>query len=182
MKKRTKVILIVLAAVLVCLAGGLWYVWDMMTRPLYKPGSLKNVVVQASPQTGDSMYWNMEKDLQALQHEFIRFYAEAAKSGGKSLPNIPSWQDGAGGWMIWANYFSMGAKHDYTQALRAVQAPVLILHGTADLQSESGSRTYAAAFPNTRFEIIQGAGHFPFFDRPQEFAAAVRRFLHELKQ
>ena len=64
--------------------------------------------------------------------------------------------------------------------MQAVTAPVLVLHGDKDLQPESASRAFAAAFPNARVEIVRGAGHFLFDDQPDASAAAVGRFLGDL--
>jgi pimeloyl-ACP methyl ester carboxylesterase len=79
-----------------------------------------------------------------------------------------------------AAYIGMGKHHDYTAAFRAVTAPVLVIHGGNDLQSEETSRAFGALFPNSQFVAIPGASHFVFNDRPTEFAAAVRGFLDPL--
>jgi len=116
-----------------------------------------------------------EADLTALNEEFTRYYQAAAPTvavpaGGK-----------AGGWMVQAMYFSMGQRHDYRAALKAVTAPVLVIHGAGDLQPEEASRMYAEAFPNARFEVIENATHFPFEEQPEEFGAIVGEFLSGLK-
>ena len=45
------------------------------------------------------------------------------------------------------------------------------------MQPESVTRGFAARFPNCRFTQVEGASHFVFDDRPEEFAAQVREFL-----
>ena len=73
-----------------------------------------------------------------------------------------------GGWMVQAMYFSMGKRHDYRAALRAVQAPVLVVHGENDLVPERMSRMYVDSFPNGRLHAMSigksraagRAGHF----------------------
>ena len=90
-----------------------------------------------------------------------------------------------GGWMVQAMYVSMGKRHDYREALRAVKAPVLVLHGGDDILPESNSREYAALMPNARFQLLQvapgkpgsQAGHFLFDDQPEAFTRAVEIFL-----
>jgi pimeloyl-ACP methyl ester carboxylesterase len=72
---------------------------------------------------------------------------------------------------------SMGLRHDYRGALKAVNAPVLVLHGANDLQPEQATRMYANAFPNAQFRVIPNAGHFVISDQPDEFARVVREFL-----
>ncbi len=84
------------------------------------------------------------------------------------------------GFVPLACFLSMGMKHDYSEAYRRVQAPVLVLHGANDLQPESVTKALASYFPNSRYVRIEGAAHFIYDERPQEFAAEVRRFLEGL--
>jgi pimeloyl-ACP methyl ester carboxylesterase len=71
----------------------------------------------------------------------------------------------------------MGQRHDYRPALKNVTAPVLVIHGADDLQSESASRMYAEAFPNAEFAVIENASHFSFEEQPDQFASIVQSFL-----
>ena len=82
-----------------------------------------------------------------------------------------------GGWMSWAMYISMGQRHDYRPALKQVSAPVLVIHGAEDLQSEAATRLYSDLFPNAQFAVIRQAGHFSFQQQPDEFGALVKAFL-----
>ena len=84
-----------------------------------------------------------------------------------------------GGWMTWGMYVSMGQRHDYRQALKKVTAPVLVIHGADDLQSEAASRLYSDTFPNAQFAVIKNSSHFSFQQQPAEFAKLVTDFLHE---
>jgi pimeloyl-ACP methyl ester carboxylesterase len=87
--------------------------------------------------------------------------------------------------MVQAMYLSMGKHHDYRDALRAVNAPVLVLHGGDDILPERTSQEYAALMPNAKFQLLQAApakagskaGHFLFDDQPEAFAQAVESFL-----
>lgn len=118
----------------------------------------------------NKLFSRSEADLVALNARFGEYYA--------SVVNTPFPEQGeAGGWMSWAMYVSMGQRHDYRNALQAVTAPVLVMHGADDLQSEAASRQYAEAFPNADFVVIQNAGHFSFEQQPEQFAAAVTAFL-----
>ena len=83
--------------------------------------------------------------------------------------------------MVEAMYFSMGKRHDYRSALKKTPAPVLVIHGENDIQSERASRAYSDAFPNSTFRLIKGSGHFPFLDQPAEFAMATGEFLRGVK-
>jgi proline iminopeptidase len=116
-----------------------------------------------------------DADLVALNARFGEFYRMAAAAKGFAMPEAD--MTGAGGWMVQAMYFSMGERHDYRAALKNVKAPVLVLHGDKDIQSESASRAYAQLMPNAKFQVIKGAGHFPFVDAPADFAREVGIFL-----
>jgi pimeloyl-ACP methyl ester carboxylesterase len=74
----------------------------------------------------------------------------------------------------------MGKKHDYRNALKKVDAPVLVIHAADDLQNEAASRLYADTFPNANFEVIRDSGHFPFHVQPEVFAQVVGQFLDSL--
>jgi proline iminopeptidase len=127
------------------------------------------------------IFQKSENDLQIISLQFLKYYQEAAKNQGKTLPDMGPSTVRPGGWMTYATYFSMGKKHDYRAAMKAVKAPVLVLHGTNDLQSETASKTFAAAFPDAQFKTIEGSGHFPFFEQPEAFSAIVRQFLNNNK-
>ncbi len=127
-----------------------------------------------------SIFGKSEKDLAAMNGEFERYYAFAARQKGFSVP-AESNPNASGGWMVHAMYMSMGLRHDYRNALKQVQAPVLVLHGDKDLQPESASRMYAQAFASAQFQVIQNAGHFSFSDQPEAFARVVGQFLSQVK-
>ena len=120
-----------------------------------------------------SIFSQSDADLVALNDEFVKYYAAAA---GTPL----SVQGKTGGWMVQAMYFSIGTRHDYRAALKAVNAPVLVVYGANDLQTEKASRAYVAAFPNATFQVIGNADHFVFDDQPDKFAAVVDEFLDNL--
>ena len=81
--------------------------------------------------------------------------------------------------MVHAMYFSMGKEHDYRDDMKNVTAPVLIIHSADDFQPEKRSRIYADAFPNSRFEVIEGASHFSYKQQAERFAALLKKFLKE---
>jgi proline iminopeptidase len=115
-----------------------------------------------------------EADLMKMQTELGNYYQRAIGTE----PIIP--QGKAGGWMVWAMYFSMGQRYDYRDALKVVSAPVLVLHGADDLQSETASRIYSDAFPNTQFEVIENAAHIMFEDQPDQFVSLLEGFLERI--
>jgi proline iminopeptidase len=121
-----------------------------------------------------NIFVKSEADLVTLNAEFAKYYAAVAE--------IPAPEQGKpGGWMVHAMYFSMGLRHDYRDALENVEAPILVIHGADDLQTEEVSRVYADAFSNSRFHVIEDATHFPFYEQPEEFSALVGEFLSELE-
>ena len=55
---------------------------------------------------------------------------------------------------------------------------MLVIGGSLDLQRPPAVTTeYAALFANSRLVVQPGAGHFPWLDGPDRFAAAVTEFL-----
>jgi len=117
-----------------------------------------------------------EAELAALNGRFVPFYEAAAEARGFTIPHGVGTEDG-GGWMVQAQYFGMGRRHDYRGALEAVRAPVLVIHGEKDLQTEQASRAFAAIFVDSSFQIIEDAGHFPFIEQPESFSAVTADFL-----
>lgn len=115
-----------------------------------------------------------EAELAALNEGYIKYYAAVADTPEQV-------QAEPGGWMVQAIYFSMGRRHDYRDALKDVQAPVLVVHGAGDLQPEEASRAYVDAFPNARLHILEDATHFPFYEQPGAFAGIIDEFLDSLE-
>ncbi len=55
--------------------------------------------------------------------------------------------------------------------------PALVLWGDQDkLASHDYAQNYAAALPDASLEVIAGAGHFAFLDKPEAVASAVLAF------
>jgi proline iminopeptidase len=119
-----------------------------------------------------------EEELAALYRRFGSFYLAAAPA--MKLPSGADGMTGNGGLMPLAIYLSMGRRHDYRAAFRAVNVPVLVIHGRDDLQPAASSRSFAEQFPHHRLVEIAGAGHFVFDDQPAQFASAVEGFLGTL--
>jgi proline iminopeptidase len=62
--------------------------------------------------------------------------------------------------------------------LYAVAVPTLVLAGALDvITPPSGARQLAAALPDARLVVLDGAGHFPWVDVPERFVEAVEGFL-----
>jgi proline iminopeptidase len=113
-----------------------------------------------------------ETGLLALNAEFGSYYAMATTS-----TQTPPAQGRPGGWMVQAQYLSMGRRHDYREALRQISAPTLVVHGSSDLQPVAASRQYADLISAARFVQIDGAGHFMASSHADELAGVLADFL-----
>jgi len=56
---------------------------------------------------------------------------------------------------------------------------VLVLQGACDHLPYAGTYEYAALLPNARYRFVAGAGHILWWDRPEEYLAAIEEFLAE---
>jgi len=66
---------------------------------------------------------------------------------------------------------------DFREAARSVRAPVLTVRGSEDNIPLSGCREWVAVLPDARLLEIEGAGHYPFYERPEHFFHAVAAFI-----
>jgi proline iminopeptidase len=71
---------------------------------------------------------------------------------------------------------SMG-DYDLRPAAHAVTAPTLVIHGVGDNIPLAASEAWAAAIPNARLLVIEGAGHVAQVERPDVFFPAIERFI-----
>ena len=123
------------------------------------------------------LFSKSEEDLIAMNEKFGEYYIKIIDPDTFVQESDLPEQGRPGGWMVWAQYVSMGQRHDYSKALKDVTVPVLVIHGADDLQSESASRLYADAFPNAEFVVIENASHFASEQQPEQFAEIVSEFL-----
>ncbi len=70
---------------------------------------------------------------------------------------------------------------DRWDELGSIQAPCLVIHGSADTMSPpvNGQRL-ASRIPGARLALLEGLGHSPHIEDPTGFDALVRGFLDEL--
>jgi pimeloyl-ACP methyl ester carboxylesterase len=65
--------------------------------------------------------------------------------------------------------------------LSSIDVPTLVLWGADDkVVSPDYGRNFAAAIPNSTFELISKAGHYAHEDQSEQFVAAVQRFSDRL--
>lgn len=69
------------------------------------------------------------------------------------------------------------ADADFTDRLAQVSAPTLVLCGERDRANLPASKLIAQRIPGAELELVPGAGHAPNTERPEEFNAALYRFL-----
>ncbi len=128
-----------------------------------------------------SIFTNTDSALTAKNGRVYDYYAEATRNRSFPLPaSVAGNPSDVGGWMVQALYMSMGKSHDYRSAMLKVEAPVLVIHGENDMQPESASRMYAAAFPHAQVTVIRNAGHFSYVEQPEAFGQIVAAFLNSL--
>jgi pimeloyl-ACP methyl ester carboxylesterase len=78
----------------------------------------------------------------------------------------------------WAAQAAAGASWDADGRLARIAAPTLVVAGTADaVVDPRNAQLLADAIPNAELELIDGAGHLPFWERAEEFTRLVERFL-----
>jgi len=68
---------------------------------------------------------------------------------------------------------------DFWAQLPELHVPVLLVHGAEDPIPLSMVQEMATALPDARLVVIDGAGHFPFIEKPDEVFAAIGAFLEE---
>ena len=67
--------------------------------------------------------------------------------------------------------------YDWRSDFAKVTARRLVIHGEFDNPPLEGSREWVAGVPNARLLVIQGVGHWPHYEKPEETLAAIRAFL-----
>ena len=58
-----------------------------------------------------------------------------------------------------------------------ITAPTLVVYGNADVLSLGNAQYWASSITGAELAVIDGAGHFPWLEKPTEFYTAVNTFL-----
>ncbi len=119
-----------------------------------------------------NLFEKSEQDLVNETLEFIKYFEAATNQKIESNP------ENIGGWMAKALYLGMGAKHDYSEYLKQIVAPTLLIYGTDDIIAKSSVKLYLDNIPNVKFDSMSGS-HFMFYDNPYEFGETVLKFLEQ---
>jgi len=67
--------------------------------------------------------------------------------------------------------------YDLMSQLGVVKAPVLVIHGAADVIPLKSSEFWAFGYPNARLLVIEKAGHISQVEAPEIFFPAIDTFL-----
>jgi pimeloyl-ACP methyl ester carboxylesterase len=78
----------------------------------------------------------------------------------------------------WAAQAAAGVGWDAGDRLGRIVAPTLVVAGTADaVVDHRNAQLLVDRIPDARLELLDGVGHLAFWERSEEFAALVERFL-----
>lgn len=67
--------------------------------------------------------------------------------------------------------------YDLMDQIGAVKAPVLVIHGAADVIPLKSSEFWAFGYPNARLFVIEKSGHIAQVEAPEIFFPAIETFL-----
>lgn len=76
---------------------------------------------------------------------------------------------------------TVGRQASLWESLGELKLPVCVISGSLDDKYGKISALAAAQIPNCRRAVIAAAGHNTHLERPQEFLALLREFLHDTK-
>ena len=122
----------------------------------------------------DGVFSKTEAELAAKDAELFPFFHAGSGNVPAAVSPPPRL---LGAWHARAQYFSMGRRHDYSDALAGITAPTLVVHGGNDLQPIEVANDYAGWIPGSRVVTIQGSGHFPHYTHGEALSPIVREFL-----
>jgi len=115
--------------------------------------------------------------------DMIAIWGEGFRAtlGGSELPG--AWMLGgserllerAGPGVIFADLVACNGYQNALAAAAKVAMPAIVIQGSRDLMTPlKGGKAMAAAIPNCRLTVIDGAGHMLLSERPDEVLAALR--------
>ncbi len=78
---------------------------------------------------------------------------------------------------IWPGLRQIWRESDLIAECQALNVPVLIIDGAADIRPRWAVDSLAQALPNVRRVILPGAGHVPWLEVPGEFTSVLLDFL-----
>ncbi len=78
-----------------------------------------------------------------------------------------------------AALFTDAANVDWSTTMKSVTCPVLLALGEYDFMAPMTNWTDAKKPPKTRTEVFERSAHNPYIEQPEEFVAAVERWLEQ---
>lgn len=145
---------------------------------LYKPEQLAHTRAIGRPDA-----WLKAKDPVAICREFYltvlrtytysqtlegNFKGDVCAGGPESVRQQPTTRS-----HVWR---SLG-DYNLMSQLGVVKAPVLVIHGAADVIPLKSSEFWAFGYPNARLLVIEKAGHISQIEAPEIFFPAIETFL-----
>jgi proline iminopeptidase len=67
--------------------------------------------------------------------------------------------------------------YDWTEIIRTIRVPTLLVHGDQDIVDVSVAEETAALVDGAKLAVIPHSGHMPFWEAPEEFFRVVGQFL-----
>ncbi len=120
------------------------------------------------PATVSQLYWAALRptfaDRAAADRLVINFTELTARKGGEVAAELMT---------------PLGA-YDFWDLVAELHMPTLIVHGEGDPTPPEVAALLNETLPDSRLLLIEGAGHFPFIERPEVFRAGVAEFLRAL--
>ena len=78
----------------------------------------------------------------------------------------------------WQSQAMAGTTFDASERLGAIEAPTLVVTGTADTVVDwRNAELLAERIPDARLELFEGCGHLFFWEEPQRFVSLLEEFL-----
>lgn len=68
-------------------------------------------------------------------------------------------------------------QYDIHDELERITSPALIVYGDQSIFPLEAGEALNERIPNSEFVVVEGAGHFPFIEAPEEFASAIKAFV-----
>jgi 3-oxoadipate enol-lactonase len=145
-------------------------------------------LVLASTTPGDGVGHPLPEQTRALIAEAAtlppevalrRFVANALAPGSPLVEEVLAYRqlhppDPVG----WAGQAAAGLGWDAAEVLHRITAPTLVIAGTVDtVVDPMNAWVLSAGISGAELELIHGAGHLAYWERPEEFATLVERFL-----
>jgi pimeloyl-[acyl-carrier protein] methyl ester esterase len=128
----------------------------------------------------DTFAGELETDFERTLNRFLALQVHGSRNAGEVLRQLRSGMLRRGRPEPAALRAGLGILRDtdLRAASTGIGLPALVLAGERDTLVPVAAATAAAALlPQSRLQVIAGAGHAPFLAAPGEIAAAIREFL-----